>query len=137
MTKEGSRNLVFDTSAIIKLVKHHPGFQNVERLTSLVESGAAKGFVSSLTFFEILTVLGQKDYDLALDIISYLENGFETLDVYGETAKKAGFKRLENIELNLSLADWIIVESAISNGYEIITSDKEWVKVKEANVKIV
>jgi len=128
---------VFDTSAIIKLVKHHPGFQNVERLTSLVESGAAKGFVSSLTFFEILTVLGQKDYDLALDIISYLENGFETLDVYGETAKKAGFKRLENIELNLSLADWIIVESAISNGYEIITSDKEWVKVKEANVKIV
>jgi len=38
---------------------------------------------------------------------------------------------------DLSLADWIIVQSAIDNDCLLVTSDKEWKEVKEAEVLIV
>jgi len=136
---EGSRqNMVFDTSAIIKVVRHYPGFERAQQLLQKVNKKEARGLINPASIFEIITILGPKGLDIALKTINYLEKiGFEESATSIEDAKKAALLRIENFGLNLSLADWLIVQTGIKQNATIVTSDKEWQKVKEAKVIVV
>ena len=138
MNGYSERNLVFDTSAILKVAHHYRGFQYVENLMKLVEKRTIKGYVNSVSFYEIISVLGLNNMQLAAHVITYIKNsGFEFIDATPESCKSAGMLKIKYHFLNLSMADWVIVQSAIEKDAEIINEDKEWEKVKEAKVQVI
>jgi PIN domain nuclease of toxin-antitoxin system len=70
--------------------------------------------------------------------MSYLEkSGLEFKPVTNQIAKNAFLLKLKHNDLNISMADCIILQTGIEEGATIVTADKEWAKVSEANVKIV
>lgn len=138
MSEFSEKNILFDTSAIIKVANQYKGFGEAKALIEKVELKKIRGFLCPLTFFEIIHVLAGKDAKKAANVLGFVEKlGFEILPVYSETAKQAAYLELENKDLFLSLADCIILQTGIEKGFTIVTSDKAWQKVKNAKVKVV
>ena len=132
------KSILFDTSAILKIVNRYRGFENVERIISQVENKKINGLISSISLYEIITVAGITNSKRAAQTIAFLEEiGFQILQIDGETAKSAALRKLKNLHLNLSTADWIIVQMGISAEVEIVTADKEWAKLTEAKITLV
>ena len=137
MTQSEEKSLIFDTSAIVRIIKKDRNYQTV--LNLLQKSAESKsGFISALTTFETCLVTSRLSQHKANETISYLEaSNLQFKPVTHEIAKKAILLKLNYHNLNISMADAIIIQTGIEENAEIITADKEWLNVKEAKVKIV
>lgn len=98
----------------------------------------SQGIISALTTFEVCLVTARQSIHKANEIISYLEaSGLLLKPVTHEISKKALLLKFKYGDLNLSMADAIIIQTGIEENAEIITADREWAKVKEAKVIVV
>ena len=113
------------------------GFQKAEALLQKAASGQVKGFISPLALFEMIIILGSKNPEIAVKNLAYTEKILGEIPINSETTKRAAFNKIKNSEFFLSLADWVIIQTAIDNNLTAVSADKEWSKVKEAKVIVV
>ncbi len=132
MTGEGKKNLVFDTSAMIKYVKGEDGGDKVAELFKKHNCIA-----SSISVFEIIHKLGREDIKSALSTIAFFEEFFTFMPADHGTAKRAALLKLKYPRANLSMADAIIIQTAAEMDFDVVTSDKEWSAVKDAEILII
>ena len=132
MIGNGSKNLVFDTSALVKIAKLEKG---AEKVAGLLRT--SRCFASSLSYHELLWALGKEDFKSAASLVSYLEELLTFVDPNTNDSKKSAILRIRHKNLGLSMADSIILQLGIDMNASIITSDKQWSKVEEAKVTIV
>ena len=129
------KNILIDTSCLIAYFNKEPGYEKIK----IYLLGSDNLNISSITFVELLSVIGKIDLNKAYQIIEYLENSpIKIIDVHKDIAKIAGALRLKYKNLDLSTADCIILASGIKNKVDkILTKDHVWRDVKEIEVEII
>lgn len=137
MTGKEQKNLVFDTSALLKYSNKEKGHERVSGLFSRISKGDAQGIVSVLSAFEIISKVGSVNKREAVKFVVYLDKFCSFSETTLKTAKAAALLKLKYKELNLSTVDSIIIQTGIQIDAEIITSDKEWSKIEGVNVTLV
>ncbi|MEK6957415.1 MAG: PIN domain-containing protein [archaeon] len=132
MIGEERKSLVFDTSAMIKYAKDEEGSAKVGELFKKHECIA-----SSISAFEIVHKMGREDIRAALLSIAFFEEFFIFISPDYGLAKRAAILKLKYPQANLSMADAIIIQTAAERNARIVTCDKEWRVVKEAEIEII
>ena len=125
---------IYDTSAFLRISNKEGGYENI--LTIIRQEGS-NCKASALSAFEFLLAIGRKHGELATTAPVFFENLFDFIPVDFETAQKAASLKLKYANLNLSLADSVILQTGIDHNLEVVTCDRAWAEVKEAKVKIV
>ncbi|GEM_PF-2463438 len=133
----GLPSRIYDTSALVRASNMEKGHDAIKTMLQQSKVSAIKDKASVLTAFEFLFLLGRKSGRSASGALALLREIIDFIPTDYETSNRAAFLRLKYRALNLSMADAIILQTGIDNGFEVITSDKEWTKVSEAKVKIV
>lgn len=133
----GLHSRIYDTSAMLCISNREEGFGKIMSLLHESPAAGARGKASALSAFEFLFSTGRKNAGVSVTSLAFFESVLDFLPADSETAKRAAFLRLKYRQLNLSLADSIIIQTGIDNDYEIVTCDKAWSKVSEAKVRVV
>lgn len=128
---------IYDTSAMLRFANNEKGSGKVEILLKESTKSSVKDKASALSAFEFIFSIRRKGGKSPASALAIFGTILDFLPVDLETAQKAAFLKLKYQELNLSMADAIILQTGIANGLEIITCDREWAKVSEAKVKVV
>jgi len=137
MTKRDSKSLIFDTSALLRLVNDEKGSDIV---SSLLEERLRKNksnFVSSITAYEIVSVMARRDVQSAVSAISFFEKLCKFVPLSAETAQNAALLRKKYFSTGISMADALIIQTGIDCDAQIITADKAWKKIDDANVQLI
>ena len=129
------KNILIDTSCLIAYFNKEPEYEKIK----IYLLGSHSLNISTITFVELLSVIGKIDLNKAYQIVEYLENSpIKTIDVDKNIAKVAGALRLKYKNLDFSTADCIILASGIKNKVDkVLTKDHIWENVKEINVEVV
>ena len=128
---------IYDTSAMLRISNREEGFEKIMSLLHESPATRARGKASALSAFEFLFSTGRNNAEVSVTSLAFFESVLDFLPADSETAKRAAFLRLKYRGLNLSMADAIILQTGIDNGFEVITCDREWSKVSEAKVVVV
>lgn len=128
---------IYDTSAMLRFANNEKGSGRVEILLNESAKSPVKDKASALSASEFIFSLRRKSGKSPAGALAIFGAILEFLPADLETTQKAAFLKLKYQELNLSMADAMILQMGIANDFEIITCDKEWLGVKEAKVKIV
>lgn len=128
---------IYDTSALVRVSNKEKGFENVAALLHAGAANAAREKASALSAFEFLFSIGKRGGEPAVKSLIYFQKILDFLPTDFETAQRAAFLKLKYPQLNLSMADAIILQTGIDNDFEIVTCDKVWAQVKEAKVTVV
>lgn len=117
-----SKKVLFDTSAVIALLKKEPGYE-------ILEDIVANSAISSVNLCELVSVLGRSGVteneidaiitDLLPEIISFSES----------LAIQAGKLASYTKDFGLSLGDRACIATAIENKMPVYTTDKIWQEV--------
>ena len=137
MTKKDLQNLIFDSSALFKFLKGEKGSNEVDMLLQKCLSGDSTGFISTLTAYEIMIISGIEHEEEAIRSIAFFEKFCSFVPPNLRTSKEAALLKLKNKYDKLSTVDALILQSGIELDALIITCDKAWAEVIEANVKVV
>lgn len=137
MKRKEQRNLVFDTSALLRLANSEKGGDKVEDFLNKSRAGNYSAIISTLTVYEIVSKIGEINYRKAIEFVVFLDQFCFFVAPDLEVVKYAGLLKLKHKMLNLSAVDSIIIQTGIQNNAEIITGDREWLKVSNARVSIV
>ena len=133
----GLHSRIYDTSAMLRFANGEGGNGNVEALLKKSAKSAIKDNASALSAFEILFTLGRVRGKSPSAVLAIFDDFLDFLPADLETCQRAAFLKLRYRDLNLSMADAIILQTGIDNGFEVVTCDKEWAKVREARVVLV
>lgn len=128
---------IYDTSALIRFSNDEKGSEKVNVLLQECIAAGRKDKASILTAFEFLFSMSRRSGKSAKRSLVALENMLDFLPANYETAQRAAFLRLKYMGVNLSMADAIILQTGIENDLEVVTCDRAWAGVKEANVRVV
>lgn len=128
---------IYDTSAMLRFANNEKGSDRIEVLLDESSKLLVKDKASALSAFEFIFSIRRKSGKSPAGALAIFDTLLDFLPADLETAQKAAFLRLKYQELNLSMADAIILQTGISNDFEIITCDREWSKVSEAKVRVV
>ena len=126
--------LIFDTSVLILLEKGIP--ETIEKLRIIGES--EKGSISFISYFEFIYGISKKSMKNMNNSHSFIQN-FTFLTPTKNTAKIMVDlrKRYESQGVIFSLPDLMIASQAIENGLILLTSDKQFLKIKELRKEII
>jgi len=123
--------IVLDTKPLIKLFAGEDGWQDVQRILSMVEAGEIEAAISVVSLTEIYyKYLQEKRAELAKTRIEELRYAIylRRLEVDEDVAVKAGeFKG----KYNVSIADAFIAASAFFEGSTVISDDADFKKIPE------
>src|SRR3989344_3285003 len=113
MRKKDKKDLVFDSSALVKFAIAEKGSKKVGYL---LEKGSKKEInclASTLSAFELITTLKRKNIRSAVKSVVFFEKIGSFIEPTLKIAKKAAFLKSRHTDLNLSMADAIILQTAI------------------------
>lgn len=133
----GLHSRIYDTSVMLRISNREEGFEKIMSLFHESPVAGVRGKASALSAFEFLFSIGRNNAEVSVTSLAFFESILDFLPADSETAKRAAFLKLKYNTINLSMADAIILQTGIDNGYEIITCDKAWSKVAEAKVTVV
>ncbi len=131
------RSRIYDTSAILRLSNREKGYEKIRVLLDERKDSVVRDKASALSAFEFLFSVGRSNGPPGVKSLTIFENILDFIPTEFETAQRAAFLKLRYPELNLSMADAIILQTGIENDFEVITCDREWSKVSEAKVRVV
>ena len=122
---------VFDTYALIEWFAHH----NKKYQKYFLELDEKGGFVTELILLEFYhRVFHERGEEMANKLWITLESKTETIKLNEDLIKKTGKKRSEMLKQkkNLSYADCLSLVVAEELGVKVLTSDKEFKDLKNA-----
>lgn len=128
--------MVFDTSAMLKLLKNEAGHESVSTILASAV-GRTRCLASILSIHELVWSVGRSDLKATASAVSYFEEVLKFVPQDSKDAVNSANLRLRYRHLGLSSADAFIIQLGIDNAAEIITCDKAWLGVKEAKVRVV
>lgn len=118
------RAYVFDSFAILALLRNERGSDRVEQLLDEVRNGRAQGYVSVINLAELFYIISRrKSNEEALVVVESLKSwGLRVVEVSERLALAAGAVKTRH---TMSLADAFCVASAITVKAAVVTGDKE------------
>lgn len=121
------RRLLFDTHAFLAFFNREEGSGTIRDLFGAVERGDAEGFVAAITLTEIVYIYARRG-DAATGTIramQILHSKVLAVPLDPETALRAGRLKRPGI----SVADAIVVASAVSAGASVVTNDPHFAEM--------
>ncbi|MDO8633708.1 MAG: PIN domain-containing protein [archaeon] len=125
--------ILFDTSALIAFANKEKPAKKIKEIVQAVEKGKINGIISGITLTEIIYIVGRKSEQKAFNIIAFVEES--RLEIIGCTKDlfvAAGHIKMKYKEKNLSIADCIIIATAVNEkADEVLSLDRGWQGIKE------
>ncbi|MFH1586572.1 MAG: PIN domain-containing protein [Candidatus Diapherotrites archaeon] len=128
---------IFDTSALKRFLSDEKGS---DEMAKMLEDGLKKNenlLVSTLSVYELALIMGRRNVEEAVVAISFIEKICRFISPNTEISQNAALLKIKHPKADISMADAIILQTGIKERAEIITADKEWKKIVEADVKII
>jgi len=124
---------VFDSFAILVLLRNESGADLVQRLLDEVKNGKARGYLSAVNLAELVYIVTRrKGREEALVIVESARSwGLRIMEVTSDSAVAAGAVKAK---YPMSLADAFCVAGAIDKNAAVVTGDKEMKPVSEVDI---
>lgn len=138
MKNYSKESIIFDTSAILRFSDYKSGAKEVGKFLEDSINHKINASISSMSVFEIVMIVGRKDLKKALSVIEFLKkSNVKIISAEEKTCSYAAMLKLKYPDTSISTADAIIIQTGIEQNARIITGDKAWREIEEANVKVV
>lgn len=129
----GATSYMFDSFAVLVLLRNESGADLVQRLLDEVKSGRALGYLSAVNLTELVYIVTRrKGREAAMVIVESVTSwGLQVIDVSTARAVAAGDIKAK---YQMSLADAFCVASAVEKKATLVTGDDEMKPVTEVDI---
>lgn len=124
---------MFDSFAVLVLLRNESGAELVQRLLDEVKSGEARGYLSAVNLAELVYIITRRKGSEAAGLVfeSVKSWGLQVIEVSTDSAMAAGTVKAK---YPMSLADAFCVAAAVESNAAVVTGDKEMRPITEVEI---